>query len=66
MQTDKAIKQIERINNDLKSLEQIYYQITLSYCLKCGVNTESQNTKVTKTCNGKILFSSKCAVWSSK
>lgn len=66
MQTDKAIKQNERINNDLKSLEQIYYQKTLSYCLKRGVNTESQNPKVTKTCNGKIVVSSKCAVCSSK
>ena len=32
----------------------------LSYCLKCRKNTESKNTKVVKTKNGRIMLLSKC------
>ena len=38
----------------------------LSYCLKCRKNTESKNSKVTKTKNGRIMFLSKCEVCNSK
>ena len=38
----------------------------LSYCLKCKKNTESINTKVLKTSNGKKMILSKCAICSSK
>ena len=38
----------------------------LSYCLKCGKNTESKNSKVARTKNGRIMLLSKCAVCDSK
>ena len=38
----------------------------LSYCLKCKKNTESINTKVSNTSNGKTIILSKCAGCSSK
>ena len=38
----------------------------LSYCLKCRKNTESINPKVSKTTNGKMMISSKCAIRGSK
>ena len=38
----------------------------LSYCLKCGNNTESKNPKVIRTKNGRIMILSKCTVWNSK
>ena len=34
----------------------------LSYCLKCRKNTESKNTKVVRTKNGRIMLLSKCAL----
>ena len=34
----------------------------LSYCLKCKKNTESINTRVSKTSNGKTMILSKCAM----
>ena len=38
----------------------------LSYCLKCGKNTESKNPKVVKTKNGRIMLLSICEVCDSK
>ena len=38
----------------------------LSYCLKCRKNTESINTKVSKTTNGKAMILSTCAICGSK
>ena len=38
----------------------------LSYCLKCRKNTESINTKVSKTTNGKAIILSTCAICGSK
>ena len=38
----------------------------LSYCLKCGKNTENKNSKVVRTKNGKIILLSKCAVRDDK
>ena len=38
----------------------------LSHCLKCRKNTESENSKVVKTKNGRIMLLSKCAVCDSK
>ena len=38
----------------------------LSYCLKCKKNTESINTKVSKTTNGKTMILSTCAMYDSK
>ena len=38
----------------------------LSYCLKCKKNTESINSKVSKTTNGKTMILSKCAICDSK
>ena len=32
------------------------------YSLKCTKNTESKNTKVVRTKNGRIMLLSKCAV----
>ena len=37
-----------------------------SYCLKCRKNSESENPKVAKTNNGRIILLSKCAVCNSK
>ena len=36
------------------------------YSLKCRKNTESKNSKVAKTKNGRIMLLSKCAVCDSK
>ena len=38
----------------------------LSYCLKCKKSTEIINPKVSKTTNGKMMISSKCAICGSK
>ena len=38
----------------------------LSYCLKCGKNTESKNPKVVKTKIGRIMLLSICEVCDSK
>ena len=38
----------------------------LSYCLKCKKNTESINTKVSKTSNGKTIILTKCVIRGSK
>ena len=38
----------------------------LSYCLKCRKNTESINSKVSKTTNGKMMILSKCAICGSR
>ena len=38
----------------------------LSYCLKCKKNTESINSKVSKTTNGKMMILSKCAICGGK
>ena len=38
----------------------------LSYCLKCKKSTESINSKVLKTTNGKMMILSKCAICGSK
>ena len=38
----------------------------LSYCLKCNKNTESIDTKVSATSNGKTVILSKCALSGAK
>ena len=38
----------------------------LSYCLKCKINTESINPKVSKTINDKAIISSTCALCGNK
>ena len=38
----------------------------LSYCLKCRKNTQSNNPKVVRTKNGRIMLLSKCAVRNNK
>ena len=38
----------------------------LSYCLKFKKNTESINSKVSKTTNGKTMILSKCTICGSK
>ena len=38
----------------------------LSYCLKYRKNIESENPKVTRTKNGRIMLLSKCAVCGCK
>ena len=38
----------------------------LSYCLKCKRNTESINSKVLKTTNGRKMILSTCAICGSK
>ena len=38
----------------------------LLYCLKCWKNTETKNTKVVRTRNGKIMLLSKYAVCDSR
>ena len=37
-----------------------------SYCLKCRKYTENINPQVSRTSNGKIMISSKCAICNSK
>ena len=36
------------------------------YCLECQKNTESNNPKVARTKNGRIMLLSKCALCHSK
>ena len=38
----------------------------LSYSLKCSKNTESENPKVVKTINERMMLLSKGALWNSK
>ena len=38
----------------------------LSYCLKCKINTESIDPKVSATSNGRTTVLSKCAICGSK
>ena len=38
----------------------------LSYCLKCRKSTESQNPKIARTENGRIMLLSNCVVCNSK
>ena len=38
----------------------------LKYCLKCKIDTESVDSKVLKTKNGRPMLLSKCAVCGSK
>ena len=38
----------------------------LSHCLKCRKNTETENPKVVKTKNGRIMILSKCTVCDNK
>ena len=38
----------------------------MTYCLKCEKDTESVDSKMLKTKNGKIMLSSKCVVFVSK
>ena len=38
----------------------------LSYCLKCRNNTESINSRVSKTSNDKTMILSKCAICDTK
>ena len=38
----------------------------LSYWLKCKKNSESKNSKVIKTKNGRMIFTSKCAICGNK
>ena len=42
------------------------YKTMLSYCLKYRKNTETENPKVARTKNGRIMLLSKCAVCYSK
>ena len=44
----------------------IKYKSILSYCLKCKKNTESMNSRVSRTSNGKTMILSKCAICGSK
>ena len=38
----------------------------LSYCLKCRRNTESENSKVVRSKNERIILLSKCSLCNSK
>ena len=38
----------------------------LSYCLKCKINTESINPKISKATNGKAIILSTCAICGSE
>ena len=38
----------------------------LTYCLKCKTDTESVDSKILKTKNGRPMLSSKFAVWDIK
>ena len=44
----------------------LIYKTMSSFRLKCRVNTESVNPRVSKTNNGKIMILSKCAICGSK
>ena len=43
-----------------------YIKTVLSYCLKCKKNTESKNSKVVRTKNGRRIVLLTCAVCNSK
>ena len=36
------------------------------HCLVCKINTEDKNAKITKTKNGRVILSSKCAACGNK
>ena len=38
----------------------------LTYCLKCNENTKNIDSKMLETKNGRLMLSSKCAVYGSK
>ena len=38
----------------------------ITYCAKCRNKTESLNSKISKTKNGRIIMQSKCAKWGIK
>ena len=38
----------------------------LSYCLKCGKNTENINPKISRTRNGKTMILLNCAICAVK
>ena len=44
----------------------LMYKIIISYCLKYKNNTESINSIISKTKNGRTIILSKCAVCSTK
>ena len=51
----------------MKLLNKIHkYKTMLSYCLKCGKNTENINPNISVTSNGKIMIFSKCVKCGSK
>ena len=58
----EEMKNLSKIYQNLISLSNILVCLKkmLSYCLKCRKNTESKNTKVVKTKNGRIMLLSKC------
>ena len=58
MEIDKITKQNKMIDSKLN----LKYKILLSYCLKRKKNTESINSKVSKTNNGKTMLLSKFKV----
>ena len=50
------------MKNDLNIIK----DTILSYCLRCKRNTESINSKVSKTTNGKAMILSTCAICGNK
>ena len=42
------------------------YKTMLSHCLNCRKNTKTENPKVVRTKNGRIMPLSKCAVFDCK
>ena len=49
-----------------KKMKELCIKITLSYCLKCGENTEDISPLVSKVINGGTIILSKCAVCNTK
>lgn len=62
MEKERLIEHGKRtgINEILK--QTVKHRMMLSYYLKCKKNTDSENPKISKTSNRKIIFLSNCAV----
>ena len=68
--SDKSrfIKQVHNKNGSHNKKVVIkYYKTNMStYCVKCKRNTKNKDAKMTKTKNGRLILSLKCAICGNK
>ena len=63
---NNVLKEFYDMKEEIKNSNKLYIKQCLSYSLKCRKNTESENPKVVRTKNGRIMLLSKCEVCDSK